>query len=272
MPTELAAGTHTVSESSVPTYTAAFSGDCDSEGVVNLAYWPAGALHDYQHLHHPDLDREQGRGGRAALCRRLRPLCQRRHCDQWCAHPELAAGTYTVTRAAYPPTPPLSPVTVTASGVVNLAIGQQALCVDHQHLVPSAPQTLTVSKVVADGPLSADDFELFVNGNPVTNGVALELPPGAYTVSESSVPTYTASFSGDCDASGLVNLAIGEQALCVLTNTFIPSRTGTVSGTVVDKGGSAIEGALVTLSNEAGVVSAALVRTESTDADGRLSL
>ena len=70
----------------------------------------------------------------------------------------------------------------------------------------------------------------------------------------------------------MVDLAIGQRALCVLTNTYAPFGSGTISGTVVDSSGAGIEGAQVTItdeaSSEAGVVNAAFLRTESTGTDG----
>ena len=55
----------------------------------------------------------------------------------------------------------------------------------------------------------------------------------------------------------------------MLTNTYSPTvSTGIVSGTVVDEGGTGIQGAQVTLSDEAAALSAAFLQTESTDADG----
>jgi uncharacterized repeat protein (TIGR01451 family) len=80
-------------------------------------------------------------------------------------------------------------------------------------------QSLTVNKIVVGGPLDVDDFPLFVNGVAVTSGVANELPAGSYLVSETSVPSYSATFGGDCDSDGNVTLAIGEQLTCTLTNT-----------------------------------------------------
>lgn len=46
----------------------------------------------------------------------------------------------------------------------------------------------------------------------------LELAPDVYTVSETIDPDYTQTFGGDCDSSGIVNLASGDSKICTITN------------------------------------------------------
>ncbi len=77
---------------------------------------------------------------------------------------------------------------------------------------PSLPNqtynSLTVIKQVINdngGTAAYTDFPLFVNGNPVTSGNSIGFAPGTYTVSETSLPNYKATFTGDCNASGVVN-------------------------------------------------------------------
>ncbi len=88
-----------------------------------------------------------------------------------------------------------------------------------------------VKKIVNDngGNNTIPDFHLFVVGDvltPVTSGATTTLAAGAYTVTESGVSGYQASFSGDCDASGQVTLNPGDEKTCILTNNDIaPSIT-----------------------------------------------
>lgn len=72
------------------------------------------------------------------------------------------------------------------------------------------------TKVVAD-------FPLFVNGTPVVSGVtnAFPAPAGVYTVTETSNSQYTRTFSGDCDATGTMNLSAGDNRFCIITNNDI---------------------------------------------------
>ncbi|MDX1994971.1 MAG: putative Ig domain-containing protein, partial [bacterium] len=92
--------------------------------------------------------------------------------------------------------------------------------------------TLTVVKVVdntAGGTAQVSDFPLFVNGNRVTSGQAVSYLPGSYTVTETSLPNYTARFSESCP-NGQITLNPGQNAVCTLTNTYVAPQptTGTL--------------------------------------------
>jgi len=92
--------------------------------------------------------------------------------------------------------------------------------------------TLTVVKEVVGGDAVVEDFDLFIDGATTTSGAAVQLTPGTYTVSESSSDLYDATFSGACNADGVVTLGDGQQAVCTITNTEIVIPTGTA---VIDK-------------------------------------
>jgi uncharacterized repeat protein (TIGR01451 family) len=106
-----------------------------------------------------------------------------------------------------------------SGGVVTLGAGQNRICTITNTYIP---QSLTVNVVVeGGGPLNADNFPLFVNGNSVTRGVAVALVAGQHTVSQTNVPRYAASFGGDCNSGGVVTLPIGGNLVCTITNTYI---------------------------------------------------
>ena len=192
---------------------------------------------------------------------------------------QLDAGVYTVSESDVPTYTASFGGACNASGQVTLTAGAQATCVITNTFVPPVgiTQTLTVNKVVVGGPFSADDFLLFVDDTPVSRGVATQLDAGVYTVSESDVPTYTASFGGACNASGKATLASGAHATCVITNTFVPTppQPGTVQGKVFEDlngnrqmdAGEGLEGVTVTLQREAGVADT-FALPEVTDASG----
>lgn len=73
------------------------------------------------------------------------------------------------------------------------------------------------------------DYQLFVVGGgvtPVTSGSSTQVVAGSYTVTESGVSGYQASFSGDCNAAGQITLAPGDNKTCTITNNDIaPSIT-----------------------------------------------
>lgn len=82
--------------------------------------------------------------------------------------------------------------------------------------------TINVVKIVINdngGTKTVADFPLFISGTPVSSGVTTSFSSGStYTVYETADPTYTATFSGDCDPDGRVRLSFGDQVFCVLTN------------------------------------------------------
>ncbi len=105
-------------------------------------------------------------------------------------------------------------------GSITLAAPQNLTCtITNNDIQP----TLTVVKVVNNsngGTLNVSDFPLFVDTTAVTSGQANGFNAGTYTVSETNQTNYTASFSGDCNSSGSVTLAAGENKTCTITNTF----------------------------------------------------
>jgi LPXTG-motif cell wall-anchored protein len=103
----------------------------------------------------------------------------------------------------------------------------------HQHqvaaevAVSSRPNaTINVVKAVVNdngGSKVIADFPLFVNGTLVVSGITNTFPAPAvmYRVTETSDSSYTQTFSGDCDASGYLNLNPGENKFCIITNNDI---------------------------------------------------
>jgi uncharacterized repeat protein (TIGR01451 family)/LPXTG-motif cell wall-anchored protein len=67
------------------------------------------------------------------------------------------------------------------------------------------------------------DFPLFVNSIPVASGQTNTFTANSnmYTVTESNSAGYTSSFSGDCDANGVMYLHAAEHLFCIMTNNDI---------------------------------------------------
>ena len=152
---------------------------------------------------------------------------------------DVLIGTYSVTETDLPADTVLSSaacmkgqnevgnVDLQTRTVSNLAMGEgdTIMCT----FVNSATTgTLTVIKEVMNGenpePKQVSDFSLFVNGDPVTSGAVSTLLPGQYTVTEIGRDNYNSAFSGDCDENGAVNLSIGQNLTCTITNTYSSSR------------------------------------------------
>ena len=84
--------------------------------------------------------------------------------------------------------------------------------------------TITVIKQLVNdngGTAVFTDFPLFVNGIHVNSGESVPFSVGAYTVTETNLSTYTAMFSGDCDANGVVNHNGTRNNICIITNNDI---------------------------------------------------
>ncbi|NBD73971.1 hypothetical protein GVX82_02935 [Patescibacteria group bacterium] len=88
--------------------------------------------------------------------------------------------------------------------------------------------TLTVTKVVDNsngGNNVVEDFQLIVLDDVptnVTSGEANQFAAGDYIVTETGIPGYVPSFSGDCDATGAITLEPGDDKACTITNTALP--------------------------------------------------
>jgi Prealbumin-like fold domain len=93
------------------------------------------------------------------------------------------------------------------------------------------PPLLTVTKL-CDPESDPGLFNLLLDGSPVANGTDVpcggssgpfETTVGTQTVSESagtgtSLANYTSTIGGDCAADGSITLALGDSAVCTITN------------------------------------------------------
>jgi protocatechuate 3,4-dioxygenase beta subunit len=105
----------------------------------------------------------------------------------------------------------------TAIATFELQAGEIVTCV----FTNSKKPTLTVIKQVTNddgGTATTSDFILYIDGNPVSSGVSTEVSIGAHIVSEDSLPGYTGTISGDCDANGNVEVDPNEDKTCIITN------------------------------------------------------
>lgn len=103
---------------------------------------------------------------------------------------------------------------------VVLSSGGTATCtITNDDIAP----TLTLVKTVVNdngGTKEVSDFPLFINGSPVTSGVAATLLANTlYTASETNLPGYAPSvWGGDCAENGAITLQPGESKTCTITN------------------------------------------------------
>ena len=89
---------------------------------------------------------------------------------------------------------------------------------------PPTVSSITVVKIVVNddgGEAEVGDFTLYVDETVVVSGAETAFSAGNYVVSEDGLEGYVASFSGDCDASGNIELEEGEELTCTITNNDI---------------------------------------------------
>src|SRR3990167_3959058 len=132
------------------------------------------------------------------------------------------AGSYTVSETGQTGYTTTITGDCAADGSVTLAPGDVKSCTitnDDQQAY------ITVTKVVTNnngGNAQPDDFDLTLEDNPASSGVAIAVNPGTYTAGETLLGGYLFSgFSGDCDENGDVTVALGESKSCTLTNDDI---------------------------------------------------
>jgi uncharacterized repeat protein (TIGR01451 family) len=138
----------------------------------------------------------------------------------------FAAGMYTLTEAG--------PANYIASGwnceggtqsgnTISIDLGQSATCTVTNNDVQ--PLLTVIKNVVNDngGVLSVSDFPLFVGNMQVVSGAATAIDAGSYVVSEQNQPGYSAgTWGGDCATDGSVELNVGDNKTCTITNNDLP--------------------------------------------------
>ena len=143
-----------------------------------------------------------------------------------------------------------------ANGTITLLPGDNKTCtITNDDIAPTLKLLKTVinnnggTKVVAD-------FPLFIDGSPVTSGVANVVTANVvHTASETQQAGYAASvWGGNCAADGTITLLPGDNKTCTITNDDIPPGQFSVSKDFVPNSGASVT---VSLSCASGSVSPA---------------
>ena len=110
------------------------------------------------------------------------------------------------------------------ANTITLAVNESATCtITNDDIAP----TLKVVKTIIndDGGTVTDPnaFGLKVDGNPVLHNVTNIFDAGNYMVSEDGLPDYyeNRAWGGDCNSNGSINLGVGMNATCTITNDDI---------------------------------------------------
>ncbi len=117
-----------------------------------------------------------------------------------------------------------------SNGNITLTAGQTKICLITNEEKPSQ---LIISKNVSGGNATSANFAPYKvdgnttdnNGNQIILNTARVFNSGNHTVTETTNTNYTATFGGDCNASGVVTLAPNATKTCTITNTSSPPAT-----------------------------------------------
>jgi len=239
---EFDTGSYVISEDNLPNYSAAFSGDCDADGLLTLGadedltctitntYTPPAptvgtvtvtkvvvggdaVVSDFN-LYVGDTQVTSGESN------------------------EFEPGNYWVHEDNLPNYSAEFSGDCDVEGDLTVEAGETYECTITNTYSEPEPETgsLTVVKVVINdngGEMQVSDFPLFVGQQQVTSGESNSFSPGSYAVSETGAAGYVASFSGDCDASGIVSLESGDQKTCTITNDDVAPPSGGGGGSPV---------------------------------------
>ncbi len=250
------AGTYTVSETNQTGYTGAISGDCASNGSITLAAGDVKACTITNDDNAPELHLRKtvtndnggnalvtdwtlsatGTGGSQTNLSGTTPV------DSGAT---FKADTYALAESGGPSgytagAWDCGQATMTDASHVTVPLGGNVTCTINND---DQQAYITVVKVVTNdngGDALPDDFNLVLEGNPVSSGVQVPVSPGTYTAGETLLPGYTfEGFSGECDSNGDVTVALGESKTCTLTNNDNQSYIIVDKTVVNDNGGTA---------------------------------
>jgi len=129
-----------------------------------------------------------------------------------------------------------------SDGSITLSPGQNATCTITNDDIEAG---LTIKKLVTTnngGDKTEDDFQGYINGDPVDWNDAQELDAGTYTLSEDGADGYSPS-SWVCDGGSLngnqVTIELGETVECTITNDDIAPTITLIKEVTNDNGGTA---------------------------------
>jgi len=218
---EVSAGTYTVSEDTLPGYTASsWGGDCDAQGNVTLDVGETKTCSITNDDEPATLILTKilpnDNGGTATESDFNVYIDD--VLSSWGSH-QVDAGLYTVSEDTLPGYTPFPwGGDCNSEGQVFLQPGETRTC---SILNDDETASLTLVKVLPNdngGNATEADFNVYIDAVQSSWGFHY-VDAGSYTVSEDTLAGYTASsWGGDCDAQGNVTLLPGESKTCTITN------------------------------------------------------
>ncbi|GEM_PF-597081 len=254
--TSVPPGTYSISVVSDPDYTLSFGGDCDTSGSVTLASGQSKSCTVLEDDHvilpttgtiTPNVVVVNDNGG-SKVVSDFSIFINNEVAISGVSR-EVVPGVYTITEnpdALYSTT---FSGGCTADGSISVAAGENKVCtITNDDIPPPSEGTLSVSVTVTNdygGTKHISDFSFAVDGTRVTLDTPTLFPSGVHHVSASPLDTYTATFSGDCNAAGSVTVATGSSSCIIALHDKAPTQgtqgggSLTVSVTVINDNGGA---------------------------------
>jgi hypothetical protein len=249
----LNAGSYTVSESGGPSnYVASFSGDCNSSGTVSVASSTNRVCTITNTFNQPVATGtlkviKVVNGGTASSSAFMIHVMS--GSSEVSGSPQvgsISGSTYTLNPGSYTVSETGGPSGYTSAmtgdcngnGVVSVASSTDRVCTITNSFTASTTGMIRVIKTVVGGTATSSNFQIHlmtassssassteVSGSPqggtVSGTTYSGLAAGNYVVSETGGPTgFVASFSGDCNSSGVITAANSTLRTCTITNTF----------------------------------------------------
>ena len=239
--TGINSGTYSVSELADANYTATFSGDCNAQGSVTVTPGSAKSctITNTEIPTHLTVVKVVINHGQTNDKTHFAPYKIGTTTITEGASNLVNSGTHSVSEVVDPNYTQTFSANCLA-GSITLASGDNATCtITNEEKLSD----ITVKKVVINhgGSKIAADFAPYkVDTTGVTLDVATTFNSGSHTVTEGTDANYTATFSGDCDAQGVVTLGSGDHKTCTITNEEKPAKIVVTKIVVNNNGGTKV--------------------------------
>jgi hypothetical protein len=249
-PYSLAAGTYSVSEDANTSYTQSFSGDCNSSGNVTLASGndkTCTITNDDRPVSITVIKTVVNDNGGTKVVADFPLFVGGTPVTSGVANDFSAPASYAVTETTNSNYTQTFSGDCDSSGNLSPNPGDNLTCtITNDDIAP----TLHVIKTVINdngGMAVASDATVYVEnggsdviGSPQSGtgspGTAYILGANNYTVSEDAFAGYSTTFSGNCDASGNITLALADDMTCTITNDDLPASITVIKVVTNDDG------------------------------------
>jgi prepilin-type N-terminal cleavage/methylation domain-containing protein len=237
---EFPPGVYSISESNDASYTTTFSGDCDTNGDINLVASTTNSctITNEEKPSKIVVTKSVINHGLSKIASDFTLLIDSNPVISGALN-TFNSGLHTVSEVNDSLYDRSFSGDCDSGGLVTLTAGNTKNCtITNEEKLSSIVLNKTV--INHGGSKVAADFAPYkIDGNTVTLGATTTLDSGSHVVSEATSTLYSLSFSGDCNATSTVVLTSGATKYCTLINEEKPAYI-TVNKTVINHGGTKV--------------------------------